>query len=281
MIKPDWQTEDGSIRLYRGDCLEVMPLLTETVDAIICDPPFGTTACKWDTVIPFAPFWEAYRRLVKANGTIVLFGTQPFTSALVMSNPKMFRQALVWDKVNKYTDFLNAKNRPMRRHEDVLIFADGQTTYNPQYENCEPYKSRRTATMAAEFVGTRNKIDVGREITRRNPCTVIAIPAASTVKSFHPTQKPVQLLEYLTRTYTNPGETVLDSCFGSGTAAIACLNTGRRFIGVERDAHYFDVAVSRIEAALGNVGLFADPLTSITAAPVAGAAVVASAVPAA
>ena len=242
---------DQQIQLMYGDCLELMPFIpAESVDAVICDPPFGTTQCAWDTVIPFAPLWEAYKRLAKANAAVVLFGCQPFTSALVMSNLKMFRYSLVWDKVNRFTGSLNANKMPMRQHEDLLVFYKHLPIYNPQYK-LKPrvrfgYKQGHGAHVGGAYAS--EKRDGERTNEEHNPGSVIAIPGlGGEVYGLHPTQKPVALLEYLIRTYTNEGDTVLDSCMGSGSTAIAAMRTGRRFIGIEKDAHYFEIASQRVK----------------------------------
>jgi DNA modification methylase len=247
-----------TIELHQGDCLEILPTLpAASVDAIITDPPYGTTACKWDAVIPFEPMWKEIKRVIKPRGAIVLFGSQPFTSALVLSNPEWFRYAMVWDKVNKFTDFMNAKRRPMRRHEDLLVFASGSSTYNPQLDPVKPWKSRRKG-RPVEFTHAGKSIDdYGRMITTRNPSTIISVPGHMTTGIVHPTQKPLPLMERLVKTYTNEGETVLDFTMGSGTAGVACVNTGRNFIGIERDPNYFAIAEKRIAEAATPAPLFA------------------------
>ena len=228
-----------------------------------------TTACKWDSVIPFAPLWEAYRRIVKPNGAIALFGSQPFTSALVMSNPKMFRYELIWDKVNRYTGHLSSAKIPLKRHENIVIFYSASPVFNKQFRDGSAFPVRSIQGNQGAHLGvltnSRQKFRTrgGNDGTQHNPCSII--PFKGKVNSeigLHPTQKPVALLEYLISTYTNAGETVLDNTFGSGTTAVACINTGRRFIGIERDEHYFDVAVNRCKEALGTVGLFASTVAS-------------------
>ena len=267
-LEPDWQTDDGAVQLYRGDCLEVMPRLEEAVDAIICDLPYGTTACAWDTVIPFAPLWEAYKRVIKPKGAIVLFGSQPFTSVLVMSNPSWFRHGFCWDKTVSGC-FTQAKVMPMKTHEDLCVFSasKGNPKYYPQMVKAEKV-NYLGGDLYSQVAGVRvkrniDKLPVGKPYTHRYPNTVLCFSLRKDVsRGLHPTQKPVALLEYLIRTYTNEGETVLDNTFGSGTTAVACINTGRRFIGIERDPAYFDVAVNRCKEALGTVGLFASIVSS-------------------
>ena len=253
-LEPDWQTDDGAVRLYRGDCLEVMPRLEETVDMIANDPPYAVTACSWDAIIPFEAMWGQFGRLVKADGAVVMTACGLFEAALKMSNPKEFRYEWIWDKVNLFTNQMNAKTRPMRQHENVLVFYKEQPTYNPQWRLGEPYKARRRSQIEAYAVSPRDNVN---ETGLMYPGTMIAIPGRNPKEQGkHPTQKPVALLEYLIKTYTNEGDTVLDNTFGSGTTAVACINTGRRFIGIERDPGYFDVAVNRCKEALGTVGLF-------------------------
>jgi site-specific DNA-methyltransferase (adenine-specific) len=216
-----------------------------SVDAIICDLPYGTTACKWDTVIPFEPLWAHYKRVIKPNGAIVLFGSQPFTSALVMSNPKMFKYQWVWEKTMA-TGGLLAKTRPLKAHEDICVFQVATGTYNAQRGPGLPY-TRKEGDKTNSIIGDK----AGGYVTDnleggRNPRSVIKFPNPNH-GSLHPTQKPVALLEYLICTYTNEGQTVLDNCMGSGTTGVACLNTGRNFIGIEKDHTYFEIARNRID----------------------------------
>lgn len=236
----------GNGQIALGDCLEVMRSIPAgSVDMILCDLPYGTTQNKWDSVIPFEPLWSEYWRVCK--GAVVLTAAQPFTSALIMSQVNRFRYAMVWDRVNKYTDSLNAKRRPMRRHEDVCVFSKGKSIYNPQKTPSTPYKSRRPYNVNTSSYGKVTKsVDYGTLITEINPCTIIQIEGSFTTGIIHPTQKPVALFEYLIKTYTNEGETVLDNCLGSGTTAIAAENTGRRWIGIEQDPTYFGLACDRI-----------------------------------
>ena len=238
------------VTLHHGDCLDILPTLPDaSVDMVLCDLPYGTTACKWDVVIPFAPLWEQYRRIVKRNGAIVLFGSQPFTSLLIASNLPMFRYEWVWEKV-KATGHASCNKRPLKAHEAVLVFAYGQPRYNPQMTEGTPYKGRNNGPYyehPAFAIGGR-KTDNGGT---RYPRSVLKVKDAyySDGPQQHPTQKPVALCEYLIRTYTNEGEVVLDNTMGSGTTGVAAVNTGRAFIGIERDADYFDIAKRRIEAA--------------------------------
>jgi len=235
--------------LHLGDCLDVMRDIPDgSVDMVCTDPPYGTTACKWDSVIPFEPMWAQLKRVVKPNGAIVLMASQPFTSALVMSNVAMFKYCWVWDKVNGIRNHLNAKHQPMRKVEDVCVFYTKRPTYNPQMR-AGGYKSRKTQTGQSEGFGKVSGLDYGREITQLYPVDLISIKSHDPNNSLHPTQKPVALMEYMIRTYTNPGETVLDFTMGSGTTGCAAANTGRRFVGIERDPDYFAAAQARIQKA--------------------------------
>ena len=241
------------IELIQGDCLELMKEIPDkSIDMILCDLPYGTTACKWDMIIPFEPLWEQYNRIIKDNGAIVLTASQPFTSALVMSNPKLFRYSLVWDKVNKYTGALNANRMPLRRHEDILVFYKKLPKYNKQYRKGRPFKSRRTGGHGEHTVyGNKEEVRFTVNEGKHNPCSVIEIEGdVKTELGLHPTQKPVALFEYLIKTYTNEGDLVLDNCMGSGTTGVACKNLNRNFIGIELDPEYFKIAEKRISSVL-------------------------------
>ncbi|HHX81286.1 MAG TPA: site-specific DNA-methyltransferase [Acholeplasmataceae bacterium] len=232
------------------DCLEGMKLIPDkSIDMILCDLPYGTTACKWDNVIPFEPLWEQYKRIIKDNGAIVLFGSQPFTSALVMSNPKMFRYEWIWKKT-KATLFQHANKMPLRNHENICVFYKKLPTYNPQKVYVGIKDKRKTFTKRKnneEFTKGGLEVQVRKDDGWRFPVTVQEFNNSDKTKQLHPTQKPVALLEYLIKTYTNEGETVLDNCMGSGTTAIACINTNRNYIGFELDKNYYDIANKRIE----------------------------------
>lgn len=249
---------DEQYALYEGDCLDILPLLPAgSVDAIIADPPYGTTACKWDSVIPFDRMWRELKRLIRPRGAIVLFGSQPFTSALIMSNPDMFRYDWIWRK-NMCGHPGNAKIMPLRYHEHVLVFSKNTHTYNPIPS---PRVSRASEIVCGRPVrsgGDKNRgtgafLSVTRQYDRmtKGPESVIDIQSVPNGggRKIHPTQKPVALLEYLVRTYTNAGDVVLDFVMGSGTTGHACANTDRRFIGIEKDASYFAGAVERIATA--------------------------------
>lgn len=232
------------INLLHGDCLDLMQTLPDkSVDMVLCDLPYGTTACAWDAVIPFEDLWAQYRRVCR--GAVVLTAAQPFTSALVMSNPKGFRHSWVWDKAT-ISNPMQAKHQPLRQHEDVLVFCAGKVPYFPQKTDThlkakwKQYKQNADAAAPASVGATG-------EVEGKYPKTIQRFPAAKLVaKTVHPTQKPVALMEYLIRTYTNEGDTVLDNTMGSGTTGVACINTGRRFIGIERDQGYFNIAQERI-----------------------------------
>jgi site-specific DNA-methyltransferase (adenine-specific) len=245
------------IQLIKGECIEQMKLIPDaSIDAIITDPPYGTTACKWDSVIPFEPMWEQLNRVIKPNGAIVLFSQQPFTSALIMSNPKYFKYSWSWDK-NKPTGHLNAKKQPLRVIEDVCLFYKKQCTYNPQLIDREKKNIRTTDYTpnkeAANVYGKTKenfKYNEGRVIPidkgyPKNYLKFIGV-GTNSKNRLHPTQKPVELMEYLIKTYTNEGETVLDFTMGSGSTGVAAKNLNRGFIGIELDDKYFEIAKERI-----------------------------------
>ena len=240
------------INLYKGDCLEIMDKFIEQgikVDAIITDPPYGTTACKWDSVIPFYAMWERLNKLIKPNGAIVLFGSQPFTSALIMSNPKMYKYTWVWEK-SKATGFLNAKKRPLVAHEDIVVFCKGTPVYYPQMTEGNAYnKGVRKKQTENDVYGSYEQVEVKSD-GLRYPRSVQYFRTAECENQIHPTQKPLELMEYLIKTYTNENEIVLDFTMGSGTTGVACVNTNRKFIGIELDDNYFDIAKNRIEKSL-------------------------------
>jgi len=251
-------TSVNDIQLHHGDCLDVMPTLEAgSFDAIIADLPYGTTACKWDTVIPFAPLWAEYKRLIKPRGAIVLFGSQPFTSLLVTSNLEWFKYAWVWEKTQA-TGFLNAKKRPLVSHEDIVVFCSGQSVYNPQkttgHQPINTYTKRPEVFNKTEVYGKVNRVISGGGETDRFPRSVQVFSSDKQLNksngTIHPTQKPVALLEYLIHTYTNEGDAVLDNVMGSGTTGVACVNTERRFTGIEKEAKYFEIARDRIEATI-------------------------------
>lgn len=239
------------IKLMQGDCLEVMKQIPDgSVDMVLTDPPYGTTACKWDSVIPFEPMWEQLKRVTKKNGAIVMTACQPFTSALVMSNPNWFKYDWIWRKP-KGTGHLNAKKMPMRDKEDIVVFYALQCTYNPQFSEGTPYKNKAgdpdKSTSMTDSYGKYTNFRNDNE-GRRYPKQVLEFPVVER-GTVHPTQKPVALMEYLIKTYTNEGETVLDFTMGSGTTGVAAKNLNRNFIGIELDEIYFNIAKERIDAA--------------------------------
>lgn len=230
------------MNLILGDCLEKMKDIPDgSVDAVIADPPYGTTKCKWDSVIPFEPMWEQLKRVTKKNGAIALFASQPFTSALIMSNPKMFKYEWVWNKITA-RGHLVAKIRPMAQHENIVVFGTGRITYNPQMvKRSKPEKSKEY--KRSDIVGGSSR-GFSKTYTHWYPKTIQTFKVDKRVG--HPTQKPVALIEYLIKTYTNVGETVLDPFMGSGTTGVACQNLNRQFIGIELDETYFELAKRRI-----------------------------------
>jgi len=250
-------------KIYNMDCLEGMKYIDDkSIDMILCDLPYGTTACKWDTIMPFEPLWEQYERIIKDNGAIVLTASQPFTSMLVMSKLNLFRYEWIWEK-HKPSNFALAKRQPMKYHENILVFYKKQPLYNPQMikRESERIKQGQEAGYIGQSInhGELNSLKtVSRSFDKYDanlklPSSILKINAVqsnSKEKVNHPTQKPVALFEYLIKTYTNEGETVLDNCIGSGTTAIACINTNRNFIGFELDKYYYEIANERIRKAL-------------------------------
>lgn len=233
------------LQLFKGDCLEVMKSIPDaSIDAIITDPPYGTTACKWDLVIPFDLMWEQLNRIIKPNGAIVLFGSQPFTSSLIMSNIKFFKYSLVWDKKMK-VGMMNCKRMPLRQHEDILIFYKKQSIYNPQMTKGVMRNKKIQPTKDFQTYGQIKPIDNFND--NYYPSSILQFSNSNQKVKFHPTQKPVALIEYLIKTYTNEKETVLDFTMGSGTTGVACKNLNRKFIGIEMDNKYFELAKNRIE----------------------------------
>ena len=238
------------IELIQGDCLEKMKDIPDkSIDMILCDLPYGTTACKWDTIIPFEPLWEQYKRIIKDNGAIVLTASQPFTSALVMSNVKMFKYEWIWNKITA-RGHLVAKHRPMAQHENILVFGKGKTKYNPQMVLMDkPQKGKSMEASRTSIMGGKTTKESETIIrTHKYPKTIIMQGVDG--KYIHPTQKPVALFEYLIKTYTNEGDIVLDNCMGSGTTGVACKNLNRNFIGIELDPECFKIAEKRINANL-------------------------------
>ena len=247
-MQEDYISEN--IKLLLGDCLERMKEIPDkSIDMILCDLPYGTTACKWDTIIPFEPLWEQYKRIIKPNGAIVLTASQPFTSALVMSNPKMFRYSWVWVK-SRPTGHLNAKKQPMRKVEDVCVFYRKQCTYNPQglkegtFNNTRPGKQNK---IRGKGVHGSERSDFGLSSFTNYPTNVLQYNNEHNVGvGIHPTQKPVALFEYLIKTYTNEGDLVLDNVAGSGTTGVAAMNTNRNFILMEQEPEYVEIIKKRL-----------------------------------
>jgi DNA modification methylase len=229
-----------------GDCLERMKEIPDgSVDMILCDLPYGTSKCRWDTIIPFEPLWKEYKRVIKTNGAMVLTASQPFTSVLIASNFKDYRYNWVWEK-SKATGYLNAKKMPMKAHEDVCIFYQKPPLYNPQKWMSTPYY-KGSAHRPTEVYGKQREVLVENESGLRYPRTVQYFKTAeSEGKTYHPTQKPISLFKYLIKTYTQENELVLDSCAGVGTTALAALRTNRKYICIENDQEYYDVMQERI-----------------------------------
>ena len=226
-----------------GDCIQLMQKLPDkSIDLILCDLPYGSTRNKWDLIIPLDDLWKQYERIIKDNGAIVLFCDGMFTAKLLLSNPKLWRYNLVWDK-QRGCDFLNANVKPLKSHEDIAIFYKKKPTYNKQYWYSEPYKRTKNGTLSTNY-GFRNAAYSESEDGRRNPLSILSFPRDSS--RLHPTQKPIALLEYLIKTYTNEGDTVLDNCCGSGSTGVACINTNRNFIGMELNEKYLQIAKERL-----------------------------------
>lgn len=235
------------MELWQGDCLELMKRIPDgSVDMVLTDPPYGTTDNKWDMVIPTQPMWKELNRVVKENGAVCLFSQQPYSTDLILSNRKQFRYEWIWEKSNP-VGFLNANKMPLRAHENIMVFYKKLPTYHPQMTKGKPYVSKAGNRFTSNYrpfqgVETRNQ-------GFRYPRDVIKYPGE---RGLHPTQKPVPLLEYMVKTYTDPGETVLDFTMGSGSTGVACANTGRNFVGIEKDPQYFATAQQRICRSLEN-----------------------------
>lgn len=246
-------------RLYQGDCLELMKDIPDgTVDMVLCDLPYGVLNkgnpnAAWDKILPISDLWREYLRVAKENAAIVLFASGMFTADLMQSNKKLWKYNLVWKKGNRPTGFLNAKKQPLRITEDICVFYRKQPTYNPQFSMGPKVHRRGGAGNAVGQAGRNgcygNFARTESVLTNEKyPLNLVDIPKEHPQK-YHPTQKPVDLLQWLIKTYTNPGEVVLDNCMGSGSTGVACVNTGREFIGMELDPGYFDIAVERIALA--------------------------------
>jgi site-specific DNA-methyltransferase (adenine-specific) len=244
--------------IIHGDCLEVMKRIPgKSIDMVLCDLPYGVTQNKWDAIIPFGFLWAQYASVIKKNAAIVLFGQDKFTAKTMLSNEKWHRYNLIWNK-ELTSGFLNANRMPLRSHEDIMVFYQEQPTYNPQKIKGEKSHSKgRMDTDINNNYGKYGKVD-NAEINgeMKFPVSIVACLKPHPSKSIHPTEKPVELMEWLILTYTNSGDTVLDNCIGSGTTAIACINTGRNFIGIEKEADYCEIARRRLKEAQAQGDLF-------------------------
>lgn len=237
-------------RFYNECCFDALKEIPDNViDMILCDLPYGTTVCKWDSVLPFDRLWSEYWRVVKENGAVVLTAAFPFTAHLCMSQIEKFRYSLVWDKVNKYTGALNANKMPLRRHEDILIFYRKLPVYNKQFREGKPFTSKQTKGHGDHTNhGNTGTLHVTINNGNHNPCSIIQIKADNKLElGLHPTQKPIELFEYLIKTYSNENELILDNTAGSGTTAIAAINTNHKWICIESDEQYANIAVDRIK----------------------------------
>lgn len=247
--------------VHEGDCLELMREIPDgSVDMILCDLPYGTTAAKWDSIIPIEPLWEQYLRIVKDNGAIVLTAIEPFASTLRMNDIKKYRHEWIWDK-EAAGNFIQAKNHPLRVHENVLVFSKNKVNYYPILTDAKPENIRPlgASKQKSDFMGKVSQGEFKDKYNpkKRYPKSIITYNArtkeCNSVNRLHPTQKPVALFEYLIRTYTNEGDVVLDNCIGSGTTAVAAINTGRQFIGIEKEPEYVEIANERIAKARAEV----------------------------
>lgn len=244
----------NNIELIFGDTIEEMQKLIDEgikVDMIFADLPYGTTDCKWDTIIPYDALWDKYNKLIRENGAIVLTASQPFTSALVMSNPKMFKYEWIWEK-SKASNFLQTKHMPLKAHENILVFGKGKVNYYPQKTQGKPFnkgkdKRKGKATEVYAKIPNINGFEIKNEKGLRNPRTVQYFKTAESEGKHHPTQKPTWMIEYFIKTYTEKSDTILDNTMGSGSTAIACLNTNRLFIGIDNNKKYVQVAKKRVE----------------------------------
>ena len=241
----------SNVELYQGDCLEVMKNIPDgSVDLILTDPPYGTTACKWDSIIPFEPMWEQLNRIIKPNGAIILFGSEPFSSVLRISNIKNYKYDWYWKK-ERPTNIFQVKRRPAKYCENIMVFYNKQCTYNETKIASSGKIVKNNPKGNHSITTALNKIKVTpyQDDGTRHPCEILEYKRDVQKSKLHPTQKPVALLEYLIKTYTLEGETVLDFTMGSGSTGVACLNTNRNFIGIELDKNYFTIAENRIKQA--------------------------------
>lgn len=238
------------IELYNDDCLKTMQTVPDhSVDLILCDLPYGVTACKWDTVIPFDELWRHYERIIKPKGNIILFGTGLFAYKLALSNEKLFRYELIWKK-SKCGSPLTAKYMPLKKHENILVFGEAASKYNPQLVEGTPYARKYTPLKKNDMQYGVKGGETDNEGTR-HPITILDFPQKwRRQDQVHPTQKPVELMEWLIKSYSDTGDTVMDNCMGSGTTGVACVNTDRNFIGIELNEEYFKIASNRINTAI-------------------------------
>lgn len=235
------------IELYKGDCLEEMgKVVDHSVDMIFTDLPYGTTHNEWDTCIPFEELWKHYKRVLKSGGVVLLFSQMPFGADLINSNRKWYRYEWIWHKTTA-VGFLNANRMPLRTHENILVFYEHLPTYHAQKTPGNPYSAKRSARATRNYGRFERTATISDGM--RYPRDVLTFSNGGNAKKIHPTEKPVDLLEYMIRTYTDEGETVLDSCMGSGSCGVACQHLGRNFIGIEKDTGYFEAAKKRIEEA--------------------------------
>lgn len=252
--------------IYCADCLDIMPQIADnSVDMILCDLPYGTTSCKWDAIIPFDKLWEQYNRIIKDNGAIVLFGKEPFSSRLRLSNIDMYKYDWIWVK-NTKSNFMQANNQPLNNVELISVFGKGYARkikdkvmmkYNPQFTEGVAYKIPKTIKTSGLFRENHKNgtyMHYERDTSKRFPYNIIHFNVDKT--KIHPTQKPVELLQYLIRTYTNENDVVLDNCMGSGSTIVAAIREKRQYIGIEKDEHFFDIAKRRIAAETSQLSLF-------------------------
>jgi site-specific DNA-methyltransferase (adenine-specific) len=250
--------------LFHDDCFNIFPHIeSKSVDLILCDLPYGTTACKWDSILPFDKLWEQYERIIKPNGAIVLFGSQPFTSALIMSNPKLFKYEWIWNKISG-SNFMNLKNRPFKTQENICVFSKSSNfTFNPIFtvrteKSLKRYPKEKVAIinkqgLECEHYKTNTlKQNILKKNGEKHPIDIITFSNVEKdrYKIKHPTKKPVLLMEYLVKTYTNENDIVLDNCMGSGTTGVACDRLNRQFIGIEKEKAYYDISVKRLSETL-------------------------------
>lgn len=251
--QPFCQNRISGSTFVNADCFDVFPFIEDkSIDAIICDLPYGTTRAKWDSILDLNLLWKQYERVIKDNGAIVLFGSQPFTTTLINSNIKDFKYSLVWDKV-AVTNPMLAKKQPMRCHEDVLVFYDKQPTYNPQMRVGVKWNRSGKKQHTTDTLGQSTLFNNGSdESEMKYPKSIVTFSNADKTKNEHPTQKPIELMEWLIKTYTNENDMVLDNTMGSGTCGLAAIKNNRRFIGIEKEKNYYDITLNRIYEYLHN-----------------------------